>query len=1018
MRKWKSRVLASVLAVSMALSMNGMPVLASADTNEGTSQTSGTDIEPTATNTDAVNADTENQETTSEEVTSVEVEEDTAANLINYLVTESDYVTAPADQFVLVDVGDGSKALSSATLYYTNETTGANYEKAVDTIDATSLVFHLSFASAADAGKYNLTSLTYTFEDGQTYTENLVEIGLGSEFGVNTEVEADPDLWLVDENTDSTNADVSIDTSVVSNGNSAASVEQALANADANVSDGISSRNSIVNGASSDGKYVIVIDPGHGGNDNGCYNTYGGVNIYEKNLTLKIANYMRAELQKYSNFTVYLTREGDSGLYSSATDELSRRCNFAASVNADAYVSIHVNTVGNNVPTSANGVEIYVPNNNYNSTVSSAIGNYSPDVVGTAKGYANTILNRLIALGLTNRGLKIRNSANGSTYADGSLADYYHNIWHNKENSIPAIIVEHGFLDNSSDYYNHFSTDAQLQALGIADAQGVVDYFGTSYKSVLNETDYKDVYNYAYYIAHNDLSGKVDTNNQYAVLSYFVNYGMDKGDVACSTFDVHSYRNEYKDLRVAFGTNWRQYYLHYIGLGKREGRHGTGCIKRVGSVTVLNGVDYSPVFDADYYLDKYPDLKAAYGDNDEAALQHFVQFGMKEGRQGNAAFDVRSYKKRYADLRTAYGEGWKDYYLHYMCCGVKEGRTGSYCVKRIGYVTQYDGVDYSSIYNADYYLNSNPDVKAAYGDDDILALKHFVLCGINEGRSGDGKFFVNAYKERYDDLQRCYGDNNKAYCIHYIYIGKKEARLGGPLKYINGYLVELNGVDYSAEYDGEFYKNQNPDVAAAYGYDSKLLLMHYVVFGKKEGRLAKAGVIPGKYNYTSKDDGLVVRKLQGYGYSSAGISAIMGNLYAESGIRANNLQNNYESSLGSDDAYTAAVDNGSISRDSFANDHAGYGVAQWTFWSRKAALYDYAKVENNTSIADLSMQIDFLVRKELVKYADLNNYLKTTTDVNYATDRFAKEFERPAVYNQATRQSYSNKFYNTYFTNY
>lgn len=64
MSKWKSRVLASVLAVSMALSMNGMPVLASANTNEGTSQTSGTDIEPTATNTDAVNADTENQEAT------------------------------------------------------------------------------------------------------------------------------------------------------------------------------------------------------------------------------------------------------------------------------------------------------------------------------------------------------------------------------------------------------------------------------------------------------------------------------------------------------------------------------------------------------------------------------------------------------------------------------------------------------------------------------------------------------------------------------------------------------------------------------------------------------------------------------------------------------------------------------------------------------------------------------------------------------------------------------------------
>lgn len=113
-----------------------------------------------------------------EEVTSVEVEEDTAANLINYLVTESDYVTAPADQFVLVDVGDGSKALSSATLYYTNETTGANYEKAVDTIDATSLVFNLSFASAADAGKYNLTSLTYTFEDGRLIQRILLKLVL------------------------------------------------------------------------------------------------------------------------------------------------------------------------------------------------------------------------------------------------------------------------------------------------------------------------------------------------------------------------------------------------------------------------------------------------------------------------------------------------------------------------------------------------------------------------------------------------------------------------------------------------------------------------------------------------------------------------------------------------------------------------------------------------------------------------------------------------------------------------
>ena len=89
-------------------------------------------------------------------------------------------------------------------------------------------------------------------------------------------------------------------------------------------------------------------------------------------------------------------------------------------------------------------------------------------------------------------------------------------------------------------------------------------------------------------------------------------------------------------------------------------------------------MDYSPVFDADYYLDRYPDLKAAFGDNDEAALQHFVYIGMKEGRQGNASFDVKSYKNRYVDLRYLFGYGWTNYFIHYLYIGRFEGRSGAY----------------------------------------------------------------------------------------------------------------------------------------------------------------------------------------------------------------------------------------------------------------------------------------------------------------------------------------------------
>lgn len=65
-----------------------------------------------------------------------------------------------------------------------------------------------------------------------------------------------------------------------------------------------------------------------------------------------------------------------------------------------------------------------------------------------------------------------------------------------------------------------------------------------------------------------------------------------------------------------------------------------------------------------------------------------------------------------------------------------------------------------------------------------------------------------------------------------------------------------------------------------------------------------------------------------------GVAGLMGNLYAESGLRPNNLQNSYETKLGmSDVSYTAAVDNGSYSN--FVRDSAGYGLAQWTHWSRK-----------------------------------------------------------------------------------
>ena len=89
------------------------------------------------------------------------------------------------------------------------------------------------------------------------------------------------------------------------------------------------------------------------------------------------------------------------------------------------------------------------------------------------------------------------------------------------------------------------------------------------------------------------------------------------------------------------------------------------------------GSDFSAIFDADYYLTRYPDIAAASGGNKDVARVHFLNAGMREGRQGCASFDVRYYKAANPDLQAIFGENLESYYLHYMTFGKNEGRAGS-----------------------------------------------------------------------------------------------------------------------------------------------------------------------------------------------------------------------------------------------------------------------------------------------------------------------------------------------------
>ncbi len=156
-------------------------------------------------------------------------------------------------------------------------------------------------------------------------------------------------------------------------------------------------------------------------------------------------------------------------------------------------------------------------------------------------------------------------------------------------------------------------------------------------------------------------------------------------------------------------------------------------------------------------------------------------------------------------------------------------------------------------------------------------------------------------------------------------------------------------------------------------------------------------------------------KLRSMGLTTAGTAALMGNLCAESALNPKNLQNSYEKKLGySDESYTIAVDSGSYSN--FIHDAAGYGLAQWTFWTRKQALLSFAR-EKKTSIGDLDMQLDFLVLELKQQYPAVWSILRTTDNICVASDAVMCQYERPADVSAAARaqrtrlgQNYADMF--------
>ncbi len=798
--------------------------------------------------------------------------EQTSLEKLEYMAVEKQYLQTPDVQKIVASFGADNTVISKAEIAYENTT--AKTEGSIEAAQITKegVVFEIPYSDETEAGIYKIKSLTYTTEKGSQVLV-LKNIGMNITYGVEKKADTEPDAVVAPE--EDQQADMSI-VSFDQNGlqKSESSIEEAIVNAEQEVEkeqDGLG-----VARFSSNGNVVVVLDPGHDATHSG---THSG-DLEEEEVNLQIALACREELQQYSGVEVYMTRETASCPYpgTSSGDDNANRVAYAASVGANVYVSIHCNSSSNS---NAKGVEVYYPNSNYNAAVGQA-----------GSELADQALDQLVSLGLANRGTHIRNSESNTTYPDGSLADYYGVIRKSKLAGFPGIIIEHGFQSNDSDANNFLKSNEGRRRLGVADATAIANYYNLSQGSdtVYQGVDYSAVYDKDYYGRYADLAGY--NGNARLLLKHFVEHGMSEGRQGNSifqvqyyqsrygdlrngfgsdlkqyymhflqngiyegrqgsaAFDVFSYINRYADLRQGFGNNLKAYYMHYVTSGEKEGRIATDCPTMQNVAVVYNGINYSAVYNYEYYKACYPDIANGYGFDDYAILDHFVNHGMSEGRQGSAEFNVYSYRNQYGDLRRAFGNNLQSYYLHYVTNGKAEGRTGTGCNTVQGILTVYNGVDYSAVYDYSYYTSTQTDIARAYGGDETAVLAHFVNHGMSEGRQGNAQFNVYSYRNQYSDLRQAYGNDLKLYYLHYVNNGKSEGRQGVGCSVLQNPTTVYNGVDYSAVYNYDYYTKAYGDIASAYGGDETAVIAHFVNHGMSEGRQGSPEFYV--YSYKSK----------------------------------------------------------------------------------------------------------------------------------------------------------------------
>jgi M6 family metalloprotease-like protein len=312
-------------------------------------------------------------------------------------------------------------------------------------------------------------------------------------------------------------------------------------------------------------------------------------------------------------------------------------------------------------------------------------------------------------------------------------------------------------------------------------------------------------------------------------------------------FNATYYADMNNDLKNAFGYDETKLKEHYLTYGIKEGRQA------------------SPIFNPEYYLNKYSDLKNAFGAKGyESAYYHFINNGIIEGRQGSKYFDVQYYLNKYNDVKVAFSNNYTYGAMHFATCGIPEGRQGSSEFYVISFYNQCSDFDKNQ-------LKTNYIKYYAYAQ----GAKVIVNDPIN---ITNYMFDVDLYYSLYSDLQQAIGYNPEALKAHYLNNGIKEGRIASyvfnPEYYLNKYSDLKNafgakgyesayyhfinngineGRQASALLDAKYYLSKNKDLSVAFGNNYSKALEHFVNCGLTEGRTASSQFDVNIYKNNNKD---------------------------------------------------------------------------------------------------------------------------------------------------------------------